>query len=92
MPRKMSGSAMRTMEASIVAISMPSVVMNSAIHLCRSLAWAWPATFETAVTPSSLVQPCCQVPRSPSSCAMPPPRDLGWITAGQFRNRAFRLC
>ena len=38
MPRKMSGSAMSTMEASIVAISMPSVVMNSAIHLWRSLA------------------------------------------------------
>jgi hypothetical protein len=32
MPRKMSGSAMRTMEASIVAMSMPSVVMNSAAH------------------------------------------------------------
>ena len=40
MPRKMSGSAMRTMEASIVAINMPSVVMNSAVHLWRSLTWA----------------------------------------------------
>ena len=32
-PRKMSGRAMRTMEPSIVAISIPSVVMNSAVHL-----------------------------------------------------------
>ena len=39
-PRKMAGSAMRTMDASIVAINMPSVVMKSAIHLCRSLAAA----------------------------------------------------
>ncbi len=38
MPRKMSGRAMRTMEASIVAISMPRVVMKSAAHLCPSLA------------------------------------------------------
>ncbi len=37
MPRKMSGSAMSTMEASIVAMSMPSVVMNSAVHLWVSL-------------------------------------------------------
>ena len=33
MPRKMSGSAMSTMEPSMVAMSMPSVEMNSAIHL-----------------------------------------------------------
>ena len=33
MPRKMSGSEMRTMEPSIVAMSMPNVEMNSATHL-----------------------------------------------------------
>ena len=33
MPRKMSGSAMRTIEALIVAIKMPRVVLESAIHL-----------------------------------------------------------
>ena len=53
MPRKMAGSAMRTMEASIVAMSMPSVVMNNAAHLCRSLTAGepsmWPAAVETAV-------------------------------------------
>jgi hypothetical protein len=32
MPRKMSGSAMSTMEELIVAISTPSVVLDSAIH------------------------------------------------------------
>ena len=33
MPRKMSGSAMSTIEELIVAISTPSVVFDSAIHL-----------------------------------------------------------
>ncbi len=33
MPRKMSGSAISTIEELIVAISMPSVVFDSAIHL-----------------------------------------------------------
>ncbi len=33
MPRKMSGSAMRTIEELIVAISRPNVVLDSAIHL-----------------------------------------------------------
>ncbi len=33
MPRKMAGSAMRTIDPSIAAISTPIVVMNSAIHL-----------------------------------------------------------
>ena len=33
MPRKMSGSAMRVIEPSMVAMSMPSVETNSAIHL-----------------------------------------------------------
>ncbi len=33
MPRKMSGSEMSTMDPSMVAISMPSVEMNSAVHL-----------------------------------------------------------
>ena len=33
MPRKMSGSEMRTMDPSIVAMSMPRVEMNSATHL-----------------------------------------------------------
>ena len=33
MPRKMSGRAISTIEPSMVAISMPSVEMNSAIHL-----------------------------------------------------------
>jgi hypothetical protein len=33
MPRKMSGSAISMMEALIVAISMPIVVFDSAIHL-----------------------------------------------------------
>ena len=37
MPRKMSGSAISTIEPSMVAISMPSVVMNSAIHCWRSV-------------------------------------------------------
>ncbi len=32
-PRKMSGSEISTMEPSIVAISIPSVEMNSAVHL-----------------------------------------------------------
>ena len=33
MPRKMAGIEMITMDASIVAIVMPSVVFDSAIHL-----------------------------------------------------------
>ena len=33
MPRKMSGSAISTMDWLIVAISTPSVVFDSAIHL-----------------------------------------------------------
>ena len=33
MPRKMSGSAISMIEALTVAISMPSVVLDSAIHL-----------------------------------------------------------
>ena len=33
MPRKMSGSAISMMEALMVAISMPRVVLDSAIHL-----------------------------------------------------------
>ena len=33
MPRKMSGSAISTMDELIVAISMPSVVFDRAIHL-----------------------------------------------------------
>ena len=33
MPRKMSGSAISMMDALTVAISMPSVVLDSAIHL-----------------------------------------------------------
>ena len=33
MPRKMSGSAISMMEALMVAISMPSVVFDSATHL-----------------------------------------------------------
>ena len=33
MPRKMSGSAISMMEALTVAISMPSVVFDSATHL-----------------------------------------------------------
>ena len=33
MPRKMSGSAISMIEALIVAISTPSVVFDSAIHL-----------------------------------------------------------
>ncbi len=33
MPRKMSGSAISTIDWLIVAISMPSVVFDSAIHL-----------------------------------------------------------
>jgi hypothetical protein len=33
MPRKTSGRAISTMELSMVAISMPRVEMNSAIHL-----------------------------------------------------------
>ena len=36
MPRKMAGSEMITIEALIVAISMPSVVLDSATHLYRS--------------------------------------------------------
>ena len=33
MPRKMSGSEISTMDPSIVAMSMPSVETNSAVHL-----------------------------------------------------------
>ena len=33
MPRKIAGSEMSTIEALIVAISMPSVVLDSATHL-----------------------------------------------------------
>jgi hypothetical protein len=33
MPRKMSGSAIRTIEELIVAIRMPSVVFDRATHL-----------------------------------------------------------
>ncbi len=33
MPRKMSGSAISMMDELTVAISMPSVVLDSAIHL-----------------------------------------------------------
>src|SRR4051794_17428816 len=36
MPRKMSGSAIRRIDALIVAISIPSVVFESAIHLYSS--------------------------------------------------------
>jgi hypothetical protein len=36
MPRKMAGIAMITIEASIVAIVMLSVVLDRAIHLYRS--------------------------------------------------------
>ena len=50
MPRKMAGSAIRTIDASMVAISMPSVVMNRAIHLCRSLAATGPLI--TSVIPA----------------------------------------
>src|SRR5215472_11348800 len=39
MPRKMAGIAMITMEPSIVAIIMVSVVFDSAIHLYRSDTW-----------------------------------------------------
>ncbi|HKN54651.1 MAG TPA: hypothetical protein VJX66_19280 [Amycolatopsis sp.] len=35
MPLKMSGSAISTIDELIVAISMPSVVLDSAIHLYR---------------------------------------------------------
>ena len=35
MPRKMSGSVISMMEELTVAISMPSVVLDSAIHLYR---------------------------------------------------------
>jgi hypothetical protein len=35
MPRKISGSAISMMEELTVAISMPSVVLDSAIHLYR---------------------------------------------------------
>jgi hypothetical protein len=43
MPRKTAGSAMRTMDASIVAMSMPSVVMKSAAHWWRSFAGVGPS-------------------------------------------------
>ena len=33
MPRKMSGSAIRRIDASIVAIRIPSIVFESATHL-----------------------------------------------------------
>ena len=70
MPRKMSGSAMSTMEASIVAISMPSVVMNSAVHLCRSLAadepGTRPAEGDAAVMATTSVRPTGRVPVAPS--------------------------
>src|SRR5215469_15507913 len=43
MPRKMAGIAMMTMEPSIVAIIIVSVVFDSAIHLYRSDSWPdWP--------------------------------------------------
>ncbi len=32
-PRKMAGSEIRTIDASSVAINMPSVVLDSAVHL-----------------------------------------------------------
>src|SRR6478672_4276732 len=58
MPRKMSGSAISMMEELTVAISMPSVVLDSAIHLYRdpapaavSLVRGWDETDGTGAPP-----------------------------------------
>ena len=54
MPLKMSGSAISTIEELIVAISMPSVVLDSAIHLYRG-----PSSAIEYVRRSATVQPFC---------------------------------
>ena len=87
----MSGSAMSTMEASIVAISIPSVVMNSAIHLRRSLAaGACTAGEKAAVTPTSVVPPAGGVPVPLPCVRMLPPAAVA-VSALRFRNPMFRL-
>ena len=80
MPRKMAGSAMRTMEASIVAMSIPSVVMNNAAHLWRSLTAGepsmWPAAEGTAVMATTTGPPTGRERSASVVCWMPPPADL----------------
>src|SRR5690242_4428603 len=61
MPRKMSGSAISMMEELTVAISMPSVVLDSAIHLYRdpalvagSMVRGWDETDGTGAPPETM--------------------------------------
>ena len=51
MPRKMAGIAMITIEASIVAIVMLSVVFESAIHLYRPSVPSFPVPFLPGAPP-----------------------------------------
>ncbi len=93
MPRKMSGSAMRTMEASIVAMSIPRVVMNSAVHLWRSLAAGdpgeWTPRARTVVTPPPPAHPPDQVPVR--LCSVGFRLLTSRISTLRFRNPVFRL-
>src|SRR5215469_271964 len=50
MPRKIAGIAMITIDPSIVAISIVSVVFDSATHLYRSD--TWPARSGSDITPT----------------------------------------
>ena len=85
----MSGSAMRTMEASIVAISMPSVVMNSAVHLWRSLTWAGSVKRGGTVMPSPLGPPAGPLALCCVGCRLLVTSQHARM---RFRNTAFRLC
>ena len=74
MPRKMSGSAISMMEELIVAISMPSVVLDSAIHLYRdpapvagSVVRGWDETDGTGVPPEKIGLTWRDPPPGPSA-------------------------
>ena len=70
----------------MVAINMPSVVMNSAVHLWRSLAGGAGA--------HATLRHARQVVRPAGPCRLlwrqPPPGAVGAPAA--FRNRPFRFC
>ena len=65
MPRKMAGIAMITIEASIVAIVMLSVVLDSATHRYRSARLPSPSR-PPGLSP--LPRPSCPFPPCPARC------------------------
>src|SRR5204863_8166623 len=79
MPRKISGSAISMMEELTVAISMPSVVLDSAIHLYRDPAPAgdWVAAESTSAPPEKIgLRWRDTPPRRPPATRDPAPRQL----------------